>query len=135
MDVRWLEGEVFQRVWEPVPGGLVFAFQFDRAGAVMTCPWRLVQDGRILLARADHGQPTEGSALIDVASAADRLLAGRSVTGGRIDSLVGDFVLEFEGGLRLEVFNDSTTNESWKMSGPDGSSLVASRGGGVISRS
>jgi hypothetical protein len=135
VNVEWLHGEVCTRVWAPVPGGIVVAFQFGLAAAVVACPWRLLENDRLVLGRSDFGNLLRGGQPVDVAHDAFALLKDRPVVGGRIDMSLGDFVIEFQDGVRLEVFNDASSNESWKMGSPHGPSLVATRGGQVQVRS
>jgi hypothetical protein len=135
VDIEWLHGEVCTRVWAPVPGGIVVAFQFGLAAAILTCPWRLLENGRLVLGRADFGNLLRGGQQVDVAQEAFNVLKDRPVTGGQIDTARGDFSVECQGNVRLEVFNDASNNESWKMASPHGPSLVATRGGQVQVRS
>lgn len=135
LDVEWLHGEVCTRVWTPVPGGIVVAFQFGLAAAIVTCPWRLLEDGRLVLGRSDFGNLLRGGQHVDVAQEAFEVLKDRPVSSGRIDMARGDFFLELQGSVRLEVFNDASNHESWKMASPRGPSLVATRGGQVQVRS
>jgi hypothetical protein len=135
VDVEWLYGEICTRVWAPVPGGIVVAFQLGLAAAVVACPWRLLENGRLVLGRSDVGNLLRGGQPVDVAHEAFEVLKDRSVCGGQIDTARGDFSLEFQGDIRLEVFNDASHNESWKMASPHGPSLVVTRDGQVQVRS
>ena len=131
MDVSWLQGERCTAVEHSAPGE--FLFHFGAAGLRLSCAWRLRQDGRIILAHADHGQRFGLPAPVDVPAAALAHLAGRVIVGGRIEDHVGDIILEFSEGCRLEVFNDSSGYEGWSMTAPDGTQLIAASGGEVSS--
>ena len=131
MHVEWLVGQVCTRVHEHYTGN--FTFEFSDGRAAVDCAWRIVRDGRLALAHSDHGQQFGLPAPVDAVRQAMALLAGRPIRGGRIDMALGDVVLEFEGGVRLDVFNDSSGYEGWNMSGPNGTSLVAASGGEVRS--
>ena len=131
MDVEWLTGQVCTRVHEHYTGN--FTFEFTGGRAAVDCAWRIVRDGHLALAHRDHGQQFGLPAPVDAAREATALLAGRPICAGRIDTVLGDVVLEFEGGVRLDVFNDSSGYEGWNMSGPNGTSLVAGSGGEVSS--
>jgi len=127
-----MKGQRCIRVYEPSPG-VGFTFEFTGGVASIYCAWRLVRHGRLVRAHSDHGQQFGLPAPVDVAHDASELLRERPITGGRIDPVLGDFVLEFEGDLRLEVFNDSSGYEGWLLSGPNGTTLVAISGGEVSS--
>jgi hypothetical protein len=133
VEVEWLRGQDCTRVYERAEGVGVCTFEFTSARAAIDCAWRIVRAGRLALAHSDHGQRFGLPTPVDVGHQATALLAGRPVVGGRVDTTLGDVILEFEGGLRLEVFNDSSGYEAWTMTGPDGTTLVAASGGEVSS--
>jgi Family of unknown function (DUF6188) len=127
----WLRGQVCTRVHAHYPGN--FTFELSGGRAAIDCAWRIVRGGRVALSHSDHGQRFGHQENVDASREAAALLSGRAVIGGRIDTALGDVVLEFEGGVRLEVFNDAGGYEGWTMTGPDGTTLLAASGGEVSS--
>ena len=129
MDTEWLIGECCTAVTERYVGNATF--EFPSASLAIDCAWRLLRDGWLVLAHRDHEQLFGRATPVDVFREAAALLAGRPVTAGRIDVQVGDIALEFAGGMRLQVFNDSSGYEGWRIGRADGTSLVAASGGEV----
>jgi hypothetical protein len=101
MDIEWLKGQICTRVYEHLPGAGVFTFQFTSATVAIDCAWRLVRGGRVTLAHNDHQQLFGLREPVDICRDAVALLAAHPITGGRINSALGDMVLEFEGAILL----------------------------------
>ena len=133
MDVEWLHGQRCTSVSTHAEGQ--FAFHFTAAALGLSCAWRLVVRGQLVLAHTDHGQQFGRPAPVDACTEAMAILGGHAIRGGRIDTALGDIVLEVGDDIRLEVFNDSSGYEGWTLTGPAGTTLVAISGGEVCSYS
>ena len=92
-------------------------------------PWRVVKDGTIRLGHCDHQQQFGQSEPLDAQLLASELAGGRVVAEARALQGTGDLVVEFDGDVRLEVFNNSSGYEGWTASAPDGRVLIACGGG------
>jgi hypothetical protein len=128
VNVEWLIGKVCTRVYEHYPQN--FSFDFEPGVVRVDCLWRIVAGGRLVRTSQDHGQQFGLPAPLDAYAEVASLLKGRRVTAVRLREETADLVLEFDGGLLLEVLSDSSGYEPWQLSGP-GVLLVAMGGGGV----
>lgn len=64
----------------------VWWFKFgDAAAVILACPWRIVKDGKIVLARDDDGQKFGLSEPVDAEAEALRLIGGNPVTDVEIE--------------------------------------------------
>jgi len=101
-----------------------------RADLNISCPWRLVSGGAVVLGGSDHGQKFGLPQQVDVGAKTTRVLSGKPVLDGRIDEATADLCINF-GDVRLDVFNDSSGYEGWTFADQHGLMLVA-QGGGQI---
>jgi len=129
MDIEFLRGRRCIGI-EMTDGG-AFIVALDGVKLLVECAWRLVAEGRLKVAGRDHGERFGLEHPVDAGAEARTVLEGRRVAGGRIDEGLGDLLLEFDGGYRLEVWNDCTGYEAWTLAGPDGWLRVAASGGTV----
>src|SRR5262249_11473276 len=127
--VECLISKACTRVFEHYPAN--FSFEFGSVVLAVDCLWRLVGPGRLLLTSLDHRQQFGRPAPVDAYAEALALLRGHRVTAARLREETDDLILEFEGGLRLEVLADSAGYEPWNLTAP-GVWLVARGGGGVV---
>jgi len=111
-----------------------WAFSFGEAEWLNAeCAWRLVTAKGIAMAGADDQQMFGLGAPFDVEASANTLLRGKSVLGATVDGITADLRIQFEGELRLELFNSSSGYEGWQAGfSHDGvrATLVALGGGG-----
>ncbi len=128
MNVEWLVGKEYARVYEHYP--LNFSFDFESGVLRVDCLWRIVADGRLVRTSRDHGQQFGRPAPVDAYVDAASLLKGRRVAAAHLRQETADLLLTFEGGLLLEVLSDSAGYEPWQLSAA-ASLSVAMGGGGV----
>jgi hypothetical protein len=126
--IEWLIGRTCVRVCEHYPHN--FSFEFEPGVLAVDCLWRVVAGGRLARTSQDHGQQYGLPAPLDAYAEAASLLRGRRVTATRLREETADLVLDFEGGVSLEVLSDSSGYEPWKLTAP-GVHLVALGGGGL----
>ncbi len=128
MSVEWLIGKICSRVYQHYPHN--FSFEFEQGVLRVDTLWRIVASGRLTLTSQDHeqqyGLPAPLDAYVEAASA----LKGRPITAVRLREETADLLLEFEGGLLLEVLSVSSGYEPWQLSAP-GILLIGLGGGGV----
>ncbi len=86
-------------------------------GLMIEAPWRIVSNGRIAISAYDDGQMFGLGAPLDAQAEANRLLRGRVVLRASVDRETADLTLQFDGGPRLDVFNNSAGHEGWQASG------------------
>lgn len=75
MGVECLNGKLCSRVYQHYPGNCTF--EFDEASLAVDTPWRVMDEGKVVLTSRDHGQQFGLPAPVDVFSAAASLLQGR----------------------------------------------------------
>ncbi|SRR6266498_4311958 len=117
-----LRGKICTRVREHYPEN--FTFEFGDASLAVDCLWRIKVDGRVALTSYDHGQQFGLPAPLDAHAEASSRLKDLRVVEVRLDEKSADLILEFNGGLRLEVLTDSSGYEPWNLHAP-GVHLVA----------
>jgi hypothetical protein len=127
VSVEWLIGKVCTRVYWAYP--LNFSFDFETGVLRVDCLWRIVAGGRLVLTSEDHEQQFGLPAPRDAYTEATTMLGGRRVTAARLREETADLLVEFDGGLLLEVLSASSGYEPWQLSAP-GVLLVAMGGGG-----
>jgi hypothetical protein len=110
------------------PGSWSFGFE-GRLGLNVQCPWRIVSDNGIELGNVDDGQLFGLPEPVNGAAAALKLLAPTAIERVQITEKTGDIVLEFESGIRLEVFNHSSGYEGWNCGIPSGLEVIGMGGG------
>lgn len=113
----------------------VWWFKFgDAAAVILACPWRIVKDGKIVLARDDDGQKFGLSEPVDAEAEALRLIGGNPVTDVEIEDRTADLRIKLADGVELEAFNHSSGYEAWKAWVYKNSTtieVIAPGGGGV----
>ncbi|MDB5429340.1 MAG: hypothetical protein JWP35_456 [Caulobacter sp.] len=111
-----------------------WSFDFgDGYTLAVSAPFRVVGKDGIACTSTDHEAHTPQPGGLGSDPFMARLLKKRRVTGVEIEGVTGDLRLTFDGGLRLDVFNDSIGYEGWVASFPtdgDPAVLVGSPGGG-----
>jgi hypothetical protein len=128
-DFSWLVG---RRVIVSLAEPATWVFGLGESCAICAwCPWRLLQRGRIEVSNEDHGQRYGRQNDIDAAALASSLLQGAGVTRVEVREGTADLILHFEDGRRLELLPFSSGYESWSVSGPAGTRVVA-QGGGAL---
>jgi hypothetical protein len=93
------------------------------------CPWRIVNEFGIALGSEDDAQKFGLPAPVDGAKVAMELLALKPLSKLVITDTTGDLLLEFESGVRLELFNNSSGCEGWNCGTPSGLSVIGMGGG------
>ncbi|OWJ59026.1 DUF6188 family protein [Inquilinus limosus] len=104
------------------------------ANVSLPIPWRIIAEGRIAFADEDDGQRFGLPSPVDGEAEANRLLAGKAITRVTVHQETADLTLDFEAGVRLEAFSNSSGYEGWKIILPRGSGglwIIALGGGGV----
>lgn len=107
-----------------------FTFEFDEVSFAVDCLWRIKIDGRVALTSRDHRQQFGLPAPLNAYAEAMSHLKGCRVIDAQLDERSADVTLEFDGGRRLEVLNDSSGYEPWNLRAP-GVHLVGLGGGGI----
>lgn len=110
------------------PGSWSFNFE-GRLGLNVQCPWRIVSDRGIALGSEDDGQQFGLPAPVDGGAVALKLLAAVPLKQVLVTEKTGDIVFEFESGIRLEVFNNSSGYEGWNCGTPSGLEVIGMGGG------
>jgi hypothetical protein len=116
-------------------GEFDWSVNLDGGGSItLPVPWRIVADGRIALADTDDGQQFGLPAPLDGQAEANRLLGGKPITEVRVDPQTADLTIQFDGGVRLDVFNHSAGYEGWHINLPPerGGMWVIALGGGDV---
>jgi hypothetical protein len=125
--LRSLRGAILHQLKQPAEG--VWEFSFQRAGLNITCPWRIVSNGVIILAASDQGQKFGLPSPVDVFSKTMEYLHDATVESVEIDQETSDLCIRFSGGIRVDAFNDSSGYEGWNYADQTGVMLVAMGGG------
>ena len=86
-------------------------------GLRIDVPWRIVSNGRIAFSAYDDGQMFGLGRPVDLQAEANQSLRGRVVLRASIDRETADLTLQFDGGPRLDVFNNSAGHEGWQAGG------------------
>jgi hypothetical protein len=131
MDVPELTGRILEEIdGTAAPGSWIFRFG---EGYVLSvgCTWRIVAQGRVVLAGEDHQQLFGLKEPVDAVAEATRYLQGRPITGASIDA-TGDVTFTFEGGPLLQTFTDSCGYESCTIHLGPYRQLVVVGGGEVV---
>jgi Family of unknown function (DUF6188) len=112
------------------PGSWSFDFE-GQFGLNVQCPWRIVNEYGVALGGEDDAQMFGRTTPVDGATAAMELLRAKPVIRLVITDKTGDLLLEFESGLRLEAFNNSSGYEGWSCGTPSGLEVIGMGGGGT----
>jgi hypothetical protein len=107
-----------------------WSFDFEgQLGLNVQCPWRITNDHGIALGSTDHGQMFGLSAAVDGSTRAVELFSASVLKQIVIAEKTADITLEFESGIRLEVFNNSSGYEGWNCGTPLGLRVIGMGGG------
>jgi hypothetical protein len=117
------------------PVGWSFRFE-GGTGIYISCPWRIVANGRIYLGHVDHEQQFGLPAPLDGQQKALEYLSSK-VVRVTIREITADLTIDFENGSSLEVFNNSGGYEGWNCLNAEGLQIIGMGGGGLttVSRS
>lgn len=110
-------------------------FQFSGSTQVtLSAPWRVVSKGGILISDADDGINFGLLDPINVELLANETLSGKSIMAATVDRETGDLTLLFEGGLRIDAFNNSSGVEGWEANSTfnERNYKVIAMGGGEV---
>lgn len=111
-----------------------FCFGPDVSLAV-SVPWRIVSDAGIVLGGEDDGHQFGLPKPLDAEALANRLLSDAKVKQLDADELTADLRIVFEGGVRLDIFNNSAGYEGWQAYLPpsehEGNMVIGMGGGGL----
>jgi hypothetical protein len=110
-----------------------WAFSFGDAppsSLGVSCPWRILVEGRIAFAVSDDGQKFGLSEPRNGEEAARRLLGQRVIERVAIRPDTGDLSIAFSGQAVLEVLNMSSGYEGWQAT-VAGVSIVGMGGGEI----
>jgi hypothetical protein len=130
MNIPELDGRLVETVdGSGAPGHWIFRFDNDSFISI-GCDWRIVVDGRVKVAGGDHQQVFGRKEPLDAVKEATNLLGGRAILAASVGE-VGDLLVTFEGGARLETFTDSCGYESCTVRVDGGKQIVVLGGGGV----
>src|SRR5262245_6844129 len=125
-DLSWLVGRRCTRIQ---CDEFSWTFAFDSGELRTPCLWRLVESGRIRVTSEDHGHQFGLPAPLDARHSAESSLGARTIESARVRADTGDLILEFTGGVVLELLQTSSGYEAWKLASPDGDCIVATGGG------
>lgn len=131
-----LRGWAGNRCTAVVRDGHSWSFGFGTAGGITAmCPWRLVNQDRIVLTSEDEGQRFGLPAPIDAAKEAQGLLSSLLVERVSLDEKTADLIIEFAGPMQLQFWNNSSGYEGWQanVTTSGGHSVVIGLGGGGTS--
>ncbi len=96
-------------------------------------PWRVVTAEGIAHGVEDDGQWFGLAQPVDGEARTNELLQGQKVVGVEVDAQTADLRVVFNGGTRLDFFNNSSGYEGWQavVGGQDGLTVIALGGGGL----
>jgi hypothetical protein len=129
-DLSWMVGRSITSVTFEEPVDWTFWFG-DKGHISVQCPWRILENGRIVCSIEDHRQQYGLPAPIDAAAGATGLLSSADVVRARLREGTSDILVEFSGHLLLEIIPMSSGYESWNLTDPFGTEFFA-QGGGQI---
>lgn len=91
-----------------------WVFSFDEhAALIVSCLWRLIENGRIRFTSEDEGQQFGLPAPVDAAAELNRRIANATVVAVALCGQTLDLELRFNSGQALQVIPDSSGYESW----------------------
>lgn len=109
-----------------------WAFWFgDRMTVNASSPWRILAGDKIALGDCDHAQQFGLPAPLNGIAESERLLANRPVRAVSIRKDTGDLTIAFDGATTLEIFNNSSGYEGWRVV-IDGFSYAVAMGGDLV---
>ncbi|HEY3916991.1 MAG TPA: DUF6188 family protein [Stellaceae bacterium] len=99
----------------------------------IACPWRIVVEGRIALSDEDHAQQFGLPEPVDGIEKAKTLLLGKVISGVATRT-TGDLTINFEGQIALEIWNNSSGYEGWRLVDNNNNGLISvvATGGGEL---
>lgn len=104
---------------------VAFGMTFESSYLIIECPWRIKSSHEVLIGYSDilhsKGKFTHRDA--------ETILVGKRIRNIFHFEKVSDLVLEFEDGIYLELFHDSTYFEGWQLGAENGLLLVSLPGG------
>jgi hypothetical protein len=112
-----------------------WSFDFgERLNIAASVPWRVVTGKGIAHGVEDDGQWFGLAQPVDGEARTNDLLKGQKVVGVELDGQTADLRLLFDGGTRLDFFNNSSGYEGWQASVPAGGKelTVIALGGGQL---
>jgi hypothetical protein len=132
IDLSWMVGQVITQVsfHEPTQWSFVFG---PESGIGVECLWRIVEHDRVVLTGEDHGHQFGLPTPVDAVAKSTVLIVGHRIAAVQLREATADILIEFSGGLRLEIIPTSSGYESWQLRDPFGASYFA-QGGGQICR-
>ena len=97
--------------------------------------WRIVTEKGIALADQDDGHQFGHPQAVDGEALANKLLSSQRAEAVSVDQLTADLRITFGGGVRLDIFNNSSGYEAWQANldptEGDGVALIGIGGGGL----
>jgi hypothetical protein len=112
-----------------------WSFDFgERLNIASSVPWRIVTAEGIAHGDEDDGQWFGLAQPIDGEGRSNELLRGQKVVAVALDEQTADLEIAFDGGVRLDLFNNSAGYEGWQASVPVGREefTVIALGGGRL---
>ncbi|MBX7495344.1 hypothetical protein K3172_05690 [Qipengyuania sp. 6B39] len=112
-----------------------WGFDFgERLHIAASVPWRIVTGDGIAHGDEDDGQQFGLPQRIDGEARVNTLLSGQRVSKVEVDGETADLRVVFDGGARLDFFNNSSGYEGWQASVPVGEEVltVVALGGGEL---
>lgn len=112
-----------------------WSFHFGkRLIIVVSVPWRIVTADGISYGDEDDGQRFGLAEPVNGEAESNRLLRGQKVIGVELETKTADLRVVFDGGARLDIFNNSSGFEGWQASLPAGGhelTIIAHGSGGL----
>ncbi len=112
-----------------------WSFDFDEGLKIAaSVPWRIVTKDGIAHGDEDDGQWFGLSKPVDGEVRANELLRGQKIDAVELATDTADLRLVFDGGARLDFFNNSSGYEGWQAAVPAGGKelTVIAVGGGRV---
>jgi hypothetical protein len=112
-----------------------WSFDFgERLNIAASVPWRVVTADGIAHGVEDDGQWFGLTQPVDGEARTNDLLQGQKVVAVELDGQTADLRIMFDGGARLDFFNNSSGYEGWQASVPAGDKelTVIALGGGRL---
>lgn len=96
------------------------------------CVWRLVVDGHIALTSEDHGHQFGLPSPVDAERRCRSVILEVEIQIAEVREDTRDIVSVFSSGARLEILPVSSGYESWEITAPDGTQVIAQGGGNLV---
>jgi hypothetical protein len=101
------------------PGCASLALLFANGVELQADYWRVINYGRAGTSSFDHQQQYGLPAPIDAIQELRELIQDKVVIDARLDSETGDLIFDFDGNIKLQIFN-FTGYEVWEIRFPSG---------------